>query len=269
LRYPAKGLAFIDYRLLIDSIYYRYGSGIVNSFCRLYSGQRNCWCIEAIAVNVRRGRRPKPLASSKHRVTPLGTALRAWRDYRGLSQTALAIQAGLGVAQDGRAHISSIELGKIQRPEDETLEKIGAVLGVTPNDLRSGYMPPTDQMEETVEPAHILDLQESPNSEGDTFGQEIGHEIDRFLAYIPIWIRRIVEPRLEEALSSILNAFKGIAESLMQQDSNAAFGTAEQTTGLEDEESRKKTPTADAVQVFLNGMHPNLINDTPDELDSH
>jgi transcriptional regulator with XRE-family HTH domain len=101
-------------------------------------------------VNIRRGRRPKPLASSKHRVTPLGTALRAWRDYRGLSQTALAIHAGLGVARDGRAHISSIELGKIQQPEDETLEKIGAVLGVTPNDLRSGRMPPPGQTSETL-----------------------------------------------------------------------------------------------------------------------
>jgi len=109
-------------------------------------------------VNIRRGRRPKPLASSKHRVTPLGAALRAWRDYRGLSQTELAIQAGLGVAQDGRAHISSIELGKIQRPEDETLEKIGAVLGVTLSDLRSGRMPPTGQSEETLETVTVDQL---------------------------------------------------------------------------------------------------------------
>jgi transcriptional regulator with XRE-family HTH domain len=94
-------------------------------------------------VTIRRGRRPKPLTSSKHPVTPLGAALRAWREYWGLSQTELAIQAGLGVAQDGRAHISSIELGKIQRPEDETVEKIATVFGLQAEDLRSGRMPQT------------------------------------------------------------------------------------------------------------------------------
>jgi hypothetical protein len=63
----------------------------------------------------------------------------------------LAIQAGLGFAQDGRAHISSIELGKIQQPEDETLEKIAPVLGITVKDLCSGSMPPTGQTQAELE----------------------------------------------------------------------------------------------------------------------
>jgi transcriptional regulator with XRE-family HTH domain len=173
-------------------------------------------------VNIRRGRRPKPLASSKHRVTPLGAALRAWREYRGLSQTELAIQAGLGVAQDGRAHISSIELGKIQRPEDETLEKIGAVLGVTLNDLRSGRMPPTGQTEETLETVEYLAPQESlafPSLLERGFLAEDPSHRNRFIsalnqildeANFPCDIERLVQ-------ELILGSAEGICERMERQ----------------------------------------------------
>jgi transcriptional regulator with XRE-family HTH domain len=99
----------------------------------------------------RRGRKEKPLTNSQHRVSPLSAALRAWRTYRGLSQTQLAVQAGFG--QNGRAHISSIELGKIQRPEEETLDKIAAALGLQAEDLRSGCMPPDARLTPKTKPS--------------------------------------------------------------------------------------------------------------------
>jgi transcriptional regulator with XRE-family HTH domain len=99
----------------------------------------------------RRGRKEKPLTYSQHRVSPLSAALRVWRTYRGLTQTQLAVQAGFG--QNGRAHISSIEHGKIQRPEEETLDKIAAVLGLQAEDLRSGCMPPDAMLTPKTKPS--------------------------------------------------------------------------------------------------------------------
>jgi transcriptional regulator with XRE-family HTH domain len=119
----------------------------------ILSDADNC-CVKPEAVINRRGRKEKPLANSRHRLSPLSTALRAWRTYRGLSQTQLAVQAGFGL--NGRAHISSIESGKIQRPEDETLDKITAVLGLEAEDLRSGCMPPTGQVQEALESVQTL-----------------------------------------------------------------------------------------------------------------
>jgi transcriptional regulator with XRE-family HTH domain len=200
-------------------------------------------------VNIRRGRRPKPLTSSKHRVTPLGAALRAWREYRGLSQTELAIQAGLGVAQDGRAHISSIELGKIQRPEDETLHKIAAVLGLKMADLRSGSLPPTGQAQVTLETVQTLSQQEASHPQGLTVGQEIGHQIDSVLTAMSEAERRSVEPLIREVLSGLLRGIECQASEQLSAGAN--------TIHAGDELSRVAKLTIDDIHKFLHGLRPN------------
>jgi tetratricopeptide (TPR) repeat protein/transcriptional regulator with XRE-family HTH domain len=72
-------------------------------------------------------------------VGPLGATVRAWRKHRGLTVTALAVQAALG--SNGRGYISQIEHGRIRHPHDGHLGRIAEALGVTSSDLLLGRRP--------------------------------------------------------------------------------------------------------------------------------
>src|SRR5262245_23342829 len=75
-----------------------------------------------------RGRREQPLGASGMPVRPLGATLRAWRHYRQLSLSALAIRAGLG--QSGLGYISKIEHGSIREPSEGLLGRLAEALDV-------------------------------------------------------------------------------------------------------------------------------------------
>jgi len=63
-------------------------------------------------------------------VTPLRVRLRELRESVGLSQAALADQAGVR-----QASISALETGKARRADFSTIERLAKVLGVRPHEL--------------------------------------------------------------------------------------------------------------------------------------
>ncbi len=101
-----------------------------------------------------RGRREAELASHSPAENGLGTAIRAWRRFRGLTVTDLAVQAGFG--QNGRGYISRIEHSQIRHLGEERLERIAAVLQLQSADLLLRRMPeaygqaPTHDLDEAI-----------------------------------------------------------------------------------------------------------------------
>ncbi len=86
-----------------------------------------------------RGRREKELVSHSPAENELGTAIRAWRRFRGLSVTELAIAAGFGI--NGRGYISRIEHSQIRHLGEERLNRIAAALELQSADLLLHRMP--------------------------------------------------------------------------------------------------------------------------------
>lgn len=86
-----------------------------------------------------RGRREEELISRSLAETGLGSTIRAWRRYRGLSVTDLAVQAGFGT--NGRGYISRVEHGQIRHLGEERLERIATVLQLPGADLLLHRMP--------------------------------------------------------------------------------------------------------------------------------
>jgi transcriptional regulator with XRE-family HTH domain len=98
-----------------------------------------------------RGRREEELASHSAAENGLGMAIRAWRRFRGMTVTELAVQAGFGT--NGRSYISRIEHGQIRHLGEDRLQRIAAVLALHSSDLLLHRMP--DAHEGT--PIHDLD----------------------------------------------------------------------------------------------------------------
>lgn len=88
-----------------------------------------------------RGRRERELVSSLSSEDHLGKTIRAWRHFRGMSVTELAIRAGFG--QNGRGYISKIEHQLIKRLGKEPLAAIARALDISPVDLQRGCLPET------------------------------------------------------------------------------------------------------------------------------
>ncbi len=86
-----------------------------------------------------RGRREEELASHSPAENGLGTAIRAWRRFRGLTVTDLAVQAGFG--KNGRGYISRIEHSQIRHLGDERLKRIATALQLQNADLLLHRMP--------------------------------------------------------------------------------------------------------------------------------
>ena len=61
-------------------------------------------------------------------VWPLGATVRAWRRYRQLSLTTLAVRSGLGT--NGRGYISKVEHGAIRDPHEALLGRLAVALDV-------------------------------------------------------------------------------------------------------------------------------------------
>jgi transcriptional regulator with XRE-family HTH domain len=98
-----------------------------------------------------RGRREEELSSRSPADNGLGTAIRAWRRFRGMTVTDLAVQAGFG--KNGRGYISRIEHSQIRHLGEERLDRIAAALQLQRADLLLHRLPET--YGET--PAHDLD----------------------------------------------------------------------------------------------------------------
>ena len=98
-----------------------------------------------------RGRREEELVSHSPSENELGTAIRAWRRFRGMTVTELAVQAGFG--NTGRGYISRIEHGHIRHLGGDRLQRIAAVLQLQSIDLLLHRLP--EAHEET--PIHDLD----------------------------------------------------------------------------------------------------------------
>jgi transcriptional regulator with XRE-family HTH domain len=86
-----------------------------------------------------RGRPEEELRIDGKHTTSLGASLRAWRRYRGLTVTDLAVRMGLG--EKGRSYISQVEHGYIQRLSEHNLQVIVNVLGIDRSDLLECKVP--------------------------------------------------------------------------------------------------------------------------------
>jgi transcriptional regulator with XRE-family HTH domain len=86
-----------------------------------------------------RGRKEEELASHLLPENGLGTTIRAWRRFRGMTVTDLAVQAGFG--KSNRGYISRIEHGQIKRLGEERLNCIAAALQLQHTDLLLHRMP--------------------------------------------------------------------------------------------------------------------------------
>lgn len=88
-----------------------------------------------------RGRREEDLVVHSPAKNGLGAAIRAWRRFRGMSVTDLAIRAGFG--RNGRGYISRIEHSQIRHLGEERLERIAAALQLQRADLLLHRLPET------------------------------------------------------------------------------------------------------------------------------
>ena len=95
-----------------------------------------------------RGRRERELDPHSSSENGVGVTIRAWRHFRGMTVTELALQAGFG--NTGRGYISKIEHQQIKRLGEEQLVAIAHALGITPLDLQQNHLPKTQQ-------SHVLD----------------------------------------------------------------------------------------------------------------
>src|SRR6266851_10426412 len=86
-----------------------------------------------------RGRREEELTSHSPAENGLGATIRAWRHFRGMTVTELAIAAGFGV--NGRGYISRIEHSQIHHLGEERLNRIAAALELQSADLLLHRMP--------------------------------------------------------------------------------------------------------------------------------
>jgi transcriptional regulator with XRE-family HTH domain len=64
-----------------------------------------------------------------------------------------------------QTHISRIELGKIQEPEEPTLERLAANLGVSVSQLRQGALPVTDRAKTATQSPSTGTAREVPMSD--------------------------------------------------------------------------------------------------------
>jgi transcriptional regulator with XRE-family HTH domain len=90
-----------------------------------------------------RGRRERELEPHLQEAQTLGATIRAWRRYRGMSVTELAVAAGFGAT--GRGYISKVEHHQIKRLGEETLAGIARALGLSPGALLQGMLPETPE----------------------------------------------------------------------------------------------------------------------------
>lgn len=88
-----------------------------------------------------RGRKEVELASHLSAENGLGTTIRAWRRFHGLTVTELAVRSGFG--KNGRGYISRIEHSQIRHLGEERLNRIASVLKVQSADLLLHHMPET------------------------------------------------------------------------------------------------------------------------------
>ena len=86
-----------------------------------------------------RGRRERELDPHSSSENGVGVTIRAWRHFRGMTVTELALQAGFG--NTGRGYISKIEHQQIKRLGEEQLVAIAHALGITPLDLQQNHLP--------------------------------------------------------------------------------------------------------------------------------
>jgi transcriptional regulator with XRE-family HTH domain len=86
-----------------------------------------------------RGRKERELELPVSFESTLGAAIRAWRRYRGLSVTDLAMRAGFG--HNGRGYISKIEHNQIKRLGNEAITSIAQALNLSPLDLQQLRLP--------------------------------------------------------------------------------------------------------------------------------
>src|SRR5216683_2021521 len=100
-----------------------------------------------------RGRREEELTSHSPAENGLGTAIRAWRHFRGMTVTELAIAAGFG--KNGRGYISKIEHSQIRHLGEEPLASIAQALNLSQGDLQQGRLP--EMQEEPVLDKGTLD----------------------------------------------------------------------------------------------------------------
>jgi transcriptional regulator with XRE-family HTH domain len=88
-----------------------------------------------------RGRKERELDPHSPSENGVGVTIRAWRRFRGMTVTELALQAGFGT--NGRGYISKIEHQQIKRLGEEQLAAIAHALGITPLDLQRNHLPET------------------------------------------------------------------------------------------------------------------------------
>lgn len=88
-----------------------------------------------------RGRRERELDPHSSSENGVGVTIRAWRRFRGMTVTELAVQADFGTT--GRGYISKIEHQQIKRLGEGQLVAIAHALGITPLDLQQNHLPET------------------------------------------------------------------------------------------------------------------------------
>lgn len=100
-----------------------------------------------------RGRRERELEPRLQEANTLGATIRAWRHFRGMNVTELAVAAGFGAT--GRGYISKVEHHQIKRLGEESLTGIARALGLSLSELQLGA--PPDTLEEPAVGKETLD----------------------------------------------------------------------------------------------------------------
>lgn len=159
--------------------------------------------------------------------------------------------------------------GKLKMKRADILKALEVLSSVSPvsaedaNELLelAGYEGLTDANEPdsttVAQGSNKEGLPDINQAQGLTFGQKFGQEIDRFLAGIPAVLRRIIEQRMEEALSGVLSVFRGVAEFLIQQEPKTKVGIGADAADPENEtiEQPQRTATPSLPPLMVGAFY--------------
>ena len=137
--------------------------------------------------------------------TPIGEAVKRWRQFRGISLTGLANRAGMT-----KGYLSQVEHNKISRPSDEYLGRLADALSIEVESLLARQMPPSTQAANLLHGAGIYSspivLSQRSREQDNEVDETVAEIIAEF--NLPIGERELAEQLVLEATRSICRVIK-------------------------------------------------------------